>query len=78
MTKFERPRLRRVDAAEYLAEVHGFPIAIATLAKLASVGGGPRMEYAGRFPLYPKSELDAWAESKISKPVSSTSERGLA
>ncbi|WP_442580744.1 hypothetical protein ACSBOB_01705 [Mesorhizobium sp. ASY16-5R] len=58
----------------YLAGAYGIPIAVATLDKLASIGGGPPMQYAGRIPLYPVTGLDAWAEARLSKPVRSTAE----
>lgn len=59
-------------------EKHGIPIAVATLNKLASIGGGPLMTYSGRIPLYhvdDVDDLDAWALERLSKPVRSTSER---
>ncbi len=57
---------------------HGIPIAVATLNKLASTGGGPAMQYAGRIPLYRPEDLDAWAAERLSKPVRSTAERDAA
>lgn len=72
----ERPRLRRKDVPEYLRIKFGIDIARATLNKLASIGGGPTMQYSGRIPLYHRDDLDAWAEARLSKPVGSTSERG--
>lgn len=74
---FNRPRLRRKDVPVYLASKHGIDIAVSTLNKLASIGGGPTMQYSGRIPLYHRDDLDAWAEARLTKPVSSTSERGL-
>ncbi|KAB2656298.1 hypothetical protein F9K94_17520 [Brucella tritici] len=71
----DRPRLRRKDVPEYLRTKHGIDIAYATLEKLASVGGGPAMQYQGRFPLYHKDDLDKWADERISPAVRSTSER---
>ena len=38
-----RVRLRRSEVPAYLMEKHGIPIAVATLNKLASIGGGPAM-----------------------------------
>lgn len=66
--------LRRREAARYLRTKygHGSP---RTLAKLATLGGGPEMVYCGRIPLYSEAALDAWAMSKLSGPVHSTSER---
>lgn len=78
MIERERPRLRRSEVPAYLAEKHGIPIAVATLNKLASVGGGPLMTYAGRIPLYHVDDLDAWADQRLSKPVASTAERSAA
>lgn len=72
---FQRPRLRRADVPAYLASKHGIDIAVSTLAKLATVGGGPTMQYAGRIPLYLITDLDAWADGRLSKSVRSTSER---
>ncbi len=59
-------------------EKHGIPIAMKTLNKLASIGGGPAMQYAGRIPLYRTEDLDAWATERLSKPVRSTAERTAA
>jgi len=69
-----KPRLRRTEASEYLLLVHGLTIAPATLAKYASVGGGPAFNKSMRTPLYPKDELDRWAEERLGKLVHSTSE----
>lgn len=72
----DRPRLRRKDVPEYLRSKFGIDIARTTLNKLATIGGGPTMQYAGRIPLYHRDDLDAWAEQRLSKRVASTSERG--
>jgi hypothetical protein len=45
-------RVRRKEAARYLADVWGIPTSPKTLAKLALTGGGPSYRKAGRFPLY--------------------------
>jgi hypothetical protein len=71
--KFDR-HLRRVEASRHLRENHNLSYAPKTLAKLACIGGGPPFRLAGRFPLYPVSGLDAWAQSKIGPLVRSTSE----
>ncbi|WP_406873310.1 hypothetical protein WHT83_06330 [Aminobacter sp. P9b] len=73
-----RPRLRRKDVPAYLASTHGIDIALSTLNKLATIGGGPEMQYSGRIPLYHIEALDAWAAARLSKPVRSTSERSAA
>lgn len=75
MNTIQKPRLRRNEVPAYLAEKHGIPIAVATLNKLASIGGGPAMQYVGRIPLYRPEDLDAWAADRLSAPVRSTAER---
>ena len=68
--------LRRTQAAEYVVETYNIPCSPNTLAKLACVSSeGPPFRLAGRFPLYPASGLDAWAQSKIGPLVCSTSSR---
>jgi len=68
------PRLRRMEACVYLKQVHGIDRAPATLAKLATIGGGPRFESANRIPLYRPSELDRWARALLSPLKESTSD----
>lgn len=65
--------LRRDAAAAYLKQHYGFG-ARATLAKLATLGGGPVYSLAGRIPLYKQADLDAWAQAKIGAPMRSTSD----
>lgn len=67
-------RLRRWEASAYLLDVHGQSYGPTTLAKLASTGGGPPMEYVGRIPTYPVDALDAWADAKVSRRVESAAE----
>jgi hypothetical protein len=67
------PCLNRREASAYLKSL-GFPVAVATLAKMASCGGGPRFHSFGRIPLYRSSDLREWAESRCSAPRRSTSE----
>lgn len=71
----EKPRLRRKEAATYLLNIHGLPIAVATLAKMATIGGGPAITYFGRIPLYATEDLDCWAAEKLEHPVHSTAQR---
>lgn len=67
--------LRRTEAAKYVVETYNIPCSPKTLAKLACVSSdGPPFRRAGRFPLYPVSGLDAWAQSKIGPLVRSTSQ----
>lgn len=65
--------LRRKAASEYLRETHGLERAPATLASLAVSGKGPPFRRDGRVPLYDPRDLDAWAESKVSARMHSTS-----
>ncbi|MEO5375483.1 MAG: hypothetical protein H7840_14630 [Alphaproteobacteria bacterium] len=69
-----KPRLRRWEASEYLRLAHGIEVAAATLAKWASVGGGPVFEKFNRTPLYSIINLDIWARDKLGKPARNTSE----
>jgi hypothetical protein len=67
--------LRRTEAAKYVTETYGLPCSPKTLAKIACVSSdGPPFRKAGRFPLYPTSGLDAWAQNKIGPLVRSTAE----
>jgi hypothetical protein len=65
--------MRRKDAGAYLKTKYGFG-AFGTLSKYAVIGGGPAYVLNGRTPLYEVSELDRWAESKLSGPKASTSD----
>ena len=68
------PCLRRVEASDYLLRKFGLRIAPATLAKLASTGGGPPFHKAGTTPLYPRTELDRWAIERLGRLRRSTSD----
>jgi hypothetical protein len=70
----ESPRHRRVSAAVYLTEKHKMQTSPRTLAKLACIGGGPKFQKAGKWPIYSEKNLDEYAKSKLSPLVSSTSE----
>jgi hypothetical protein len=67
--------LRRSEAAEYLTKQKGCPTSKSKLDKLACLGGGPEMQFYGRWPLYRIPALDRWAEAQLSVPVTSTAER---
>ena len=69
--------LRRTEAAKYVTETYGIPCSPKTLAKLACMSSdGPPFRMAGRTPLYPIPNLDAWAQGKIGPLVRSTSDVG--
>jgi hypothetical protein len=61
----------RRQATEYLRE-NGIPIGGSRLAQLAMTGEGPRFRYSGRYCVYVEKDLDAWAESRMSRPVTSS------
>jgi hypothetical protein len=66
---------RRNAAASYLTETYGFSCSPKTLAKWACVSSdGPPFRMFGRTPLYAKSHLDAWAQSRLGPVVRSTSQ----
>lgn len=67
--------LRRSDAAEYLARRYGLRCSRQTLAKFATLGGGPKYHLAGRTPLYGFPDLDEYALSRIGKARTSTSDQ---
>lgn len=72
----ERRYLSRKEASRFLAGL-GLSIAPSTLAKLASIGGGPPYRRFGRQVKYLASDLIAWAMTRLSGPVRSTSEFDL-
>ena len=58
--------LHRWEAARYLTEVHGIPVAAATLAHWFSGRfDGPPVFKVGNIPYYPRAELDKWAKERI-------------
>ena len=67
-------RLRRLKAADYLRDVWGLPTTSNSLAKMACNGDGPVFQKIGRYPVYTPHGLDAWAESRLSPPMRSTSD----
>ena len=66
-------RLDRQQAAAFLS-ARGYRTAPATLAKLASIGGGPVFESFGRKPLYREADLLAWAQGRTTGPRRSTTD----
>jgi len=54
----------RKEAARILCE-RGIPTAPATLAKLATIGGGPEMCKFGRRVFYTTASLDSWIASRL-------------
>ena len=68
-------RFTRHEAAAFLTD-YGYPVAPTTLAKYASIGGGPAFESFGRRPLYRPDDLLTWARERSTGPRRSTSDPG--
>ena len=68
-------RFTRREAADWLTD-NGYPVAPTTLAKYASIGGGPLFESFGRRPLYRPENLLSWARARSTGPRRSTSDKG--
>jgi hypothetical protein len=66
--------LRRDAAAEFIRNNFSIPCTTQTLAKFASIGGGPLYRYNGRFPVYDPADLAAWVAERTGPKVSSVSE----
>ena len=65
--------LTREQAAAALTAA-GFPVKAKTLATKATRGGGPPYQSFGARVLYRWGDALAWAEARLSPPISSTSE----
>jgi hypothetical protein len=66
--------LRRNEAAAYIRARYNLPCEASSLRTMACRGTGPAYRKGSRFPLYDVADLDAWAQSKLSPKVRSTSE----
>jgi hypothetical protein len=78
-TATQQRKHRRREAAAYVREKHSVPCTEATLATLASRGGGPRFYLFEKIPIYNEGDLDCWVKERLGEPVRSTSEaRSLA
>ena len=65
--------LSRPEAADYLTS-RGLRISKLTLQKLASTGGGPAYRlFCNSRAVYLKLDLDAWADSKLTCLLASSS-----
>ena len=63
----DKSYLTRREAASYVKE-KGLPCAASTLAKRATIGGGPSFRKFGRNVVYTPEALDAWIEARLSDP----------
>jgi hypothetical protein len=61
--------LRRSEASAYLKAKYGLSYIRQSLAHMAVFGTGPAYRRVGRYPLYSKTDLDAFARSKIDVPL---------
>ena len=59
--------MNRRESAAYV-KGKGLPGAASTLAKLATIGGGPSFRKFGRNVVYTRESLDAWIEARLSDP----------
>jgi hypothetical protein len=66
--------LRRNEGAAYIRDTYNLPCQASSLRTMACKGTGPAYRKGSRFPLYDVADLDAWAQSKLSPKVRSTSE----
>lgn len=64
--------LDRAEAAQYLTE-RGLRVSKTTLQKWVTVGGGPSYRRWGNRAVYQPSDLDEWADKKLSAPRRSSS-----
>ena len=70
----EKPRLSTDEASAHLLSAHGLKVAAGTLARWRVEGGSPPYQTLNRRVLYPRAELDAWAEAKLGAVVANTAE----
>ena len=66
--------LTKKQASEYLTNELGLPISEKTLSKYISIGGSPTFRKFGRRVVYTIDDLTNWAQSKLSKPVTNSSQ----
>jgi hypothetical protein len=63
--------LTRSELAEALTK-RGYPTPSATLATMASRGGGPKYVLYGRLAMYRWSDALAWVQTRLSEPKHAT------
>lgn len=73
----ETEYLTRAESADYLTS-RGFPVSKTTMQKWATTGGGPIYRIFGNRALYTPTDLNAWAQEKLSAPRRSSTETGEA
>lgn len=65
--------LTTLQAASFLSDQNGFPIAARTLTKFRVIGGGPAFRRFGRLVIYDPNDLLDWASQRLSARLASTS-----
>lgn len=63
--------LNRREAASFV-QSKGLPCAPSTLAKLATIGGGPHFQKFGRNVVYTPAALDTWVSERLTEPKANT------
>jgi len=66
-------RLRRAPLSSALTAA-GFPVSTSGLASRATRGGGPPFQKFGKYPVYRWGDAIQWAQSRLSRVVTTTSE----
>jgi len=64
--------LTKPQASMYLTDTLGMPVAEKTLSKLITNGGGPKYRKWGKRVLYSIADLNTWANSKLSAPMTNS------
>ncbi|ATQ68731.1 MULTISPECIES: helix-turn-helix domain-containing protein [Methylosinus] len=65
--------LKTPEASAYLYSTYRISTP-RTLVKLRCIGGGPAFRRIGRAVVYERDALDRWAQARLSRPMSSTSD----
>lgn len=65
--------LTRREAALYVTG-QGLNLALGTLQKMATVGGGPRYAIFGKRAVYTRPDLDAWIAERLGMAAATTNE----
>ena len=69
MTAHPQTWRSRSEAARRIRDIHGVPCEASTLAKEAHFGSGPTYRVIGGRAMYLDADIDAWAQSRIGRPV---------
>jgi hypothetical protein len=67
-------RLLSRSASALALTNEGFPVSVATLATMATRGGGPPYQLFGRRALYRWGDSLKWARGRLSPPMANTSQ----